>query len=66
MEPDEFAKILSKSEAPVVVTARGGFLNRKFQYLTSYKGLFFFTSSVTPLNLPYKAEQVSARSIWIP
>ena len=64
--PEEFTKILTKQEAPLVVTSIGGFFTKKFQYLTSYKGLAFFTSSVNQVQLPYKAEIVAAGKIWIP
>lgn len=66
MDPTEFGKVLARVEAPLVVTAKGGFLGRKFVYLTSYKGLFFYTQSPTPLQFPYKAELIAAKSIWMP
>ena len=66
MFPGEFTKIINKSEEPLVVFAKGGFLNRKFRYLTSYRGLFFFTSASEPLALPGKAEIIAADKIWIP
>jgi len=66
MTPEEFMKIINKSEEPLVVFAKGGFLNRKFRYLTSYRGLFFFTSAPEKLALPSKAEIIAADKIWIP
>ncbi len=66
LEPEEFNKILARMEQPVIVQGKGGFLYRKFQYLTNYKGLFFFTQSDQPLQLPYKAELIAAANIWIP
>lgn len=66
VDPGEFVKLLAKDESPLVVTSIGGFFTKKFQYLTSYKGLAFFTSSVTQLQLPYKAEIVGAGKIWMP
>ena len=66
MSPGEFMKIINKSEEPLVVFAKGGFLNRKFRYLTSYRGLFFFTQALEPLALPSKAEVIAADKIWIP
>lgn len=66
VEPEEFNKLLAKMEAPLVVTATGGLFTRKFLYLTSYKGLAFFASSRTQLQLPYKAEVVAAGKIWMP
>ena len=37
-----FEGILARQEAPLVVRTQGGFLRPNYQYLTSYKGLFFF------------------------
>jgi hypothetical protein len=66
VEPGEFTKLLAKSESPLVITAPGGFFTKHTKYLTSYKGLTFYTQSATPLSLPYKAEIVSADTIWMP
>ncbi|MEW6051881.1 MAG: hypothetical protein AB1644_12580 [Candidatus Zixiibacteriota bacterium] len=66
LEPGEFAKILVRTDAPLVVTGFGGVFTRKNQYLANYKGIFFFTESRQPLQLPYKAEQVEAKNIWMP
>ncbi|MCK4632843.1 MAG: hypothetical protein KAT79_06195 [candidate division Zixibacteria bacterium] len=66
MEPQEFVKITNKSERPVVVAARGGWLNKSHKYLTAYGGLIFYTSSSTQLQLSSRVEWVSARTIWIP
>jgi hypothetical protein len=66
LEPDEFNKILAKSEKPLVVIARGGLVKPNYQYLTAYKGLIFFTTSKTELLLPGSAEVILSRKIWIP
>jgi hypothetical protein len=66
LEPNEFLQILRRQNAALVVTAQGGFFWPNFQYLTSYKGLAFFTKSATPLSLPSGVEIVEAGSIWIP
>jgi hypothetical protein len=66
LEPNEFIQILSRQDAPLVVTARGGFFGTNYQYLTSYKGLAFFTKSATPIPLPDGTEIVTADRIWIP
>jgi hypothetical protein len=66
VEPDQFAAILGKQQAPLVVEAEGGFFSRSFQYLNGYKGLVFFTKSPSPLFLPAGAEVVKAKRIWIP
>ncbi len=66
LEPEVFLKLINKSEAPLVVTAPGGCFRKHIKYLTSYKGLAFYTQSPTPLSLPNKAEVVAARAIWMP
>jgi hypothetical protein len=66
LEPAEFEKILNLAEAPLVVTASGGLFGRSHQYLTSYKGLAFFTKSSEPIHLPGTAVVVAAKTIWIP
>lgn len=66
LNPDEFRKILSRIDAPLVVITQGGIFTTNYQYLTSYKGFAFFTKSKSPLDLPPSAEIVSAGRIWIP
>ena len=62
----DFLSIVERAESPLVVYSKGGFLSRNYQYLTSYKGLAFYTKSGQPLPLPAKAELVNADRIWIP
>lgn len=64
--PEEFSRILARIEQPVIVQGKGGFLYRKFQYMTNYKGFFFFTMADHAVQLPYKAELIAASNIWIP
>ena len=66
VEPDAFTTILAKSDSPLVVAAEGGWLSRKYQYLTGYRGLVFFCQAPQPLSLPGKVELIAARKIWIP
>ena len=66
VEPHEFPNILARQNEPLVVTATGGLLTTNYQYLTSYKGLAFFTKSPAPLDLPDDTELVTARRIHIP
>ena len=66
VEPQEFEKILQRSEAPLVVCAKAGMFGTKFQYLSSHKGLIFYTKTETPVQLPDEAEVVPAKRIWIP
>ncbi len=44
VEPQDFLAILEKTEKPLVVQSPSGFMT-KYKYLTSYKGLTFFTKS---------------------
>ena len=66
IEPDDFLSILSKTDRPLVVMAKGGFLKANYQYLTAYKGLVFFTKSDTELMLPGNIELIFSKKIWIP
>lgn len=66
VEPDEFMRILERQRGLLVVHATGGFFRTNYQYLTSYKGLAFFTKSPEPLELPQDCETVLAGGIWIP
>jgi len=66
VEPPDFMTILSRAEKPLVVMAQGGLITKNHQYLTGYKGLVFFTKSVSPLQFSSKVELVVAKKIWIP
>ena len=66
VSPDNFAAILRRVERPLVVHASGGLFKTTYKYLTSYKGIAFYTKSDAPLALPAGAELVAADSIWIP
>jgi hypothetical protein len=63
---ENFLAILTRIESPLVVHASGGIFSTKYQYLTSYKGLAFYTKSPAPIELPRGTELVRAQSIWIP
>ncbi|MEN1680702.1 MAG: hypothetical protein AAGJ46_14020 [Planctomycetota bacterium] len=62
----EFLAVVQRAEAPMVVTATTGMFSKKHQYLTSYKGLAFYTKADTPLPLPPTCELVQAKGIWVP
>ncbi|HEX8635795.1 MAG TPA: hypothetical protein VF703_16720 [Pyrinomonadaceae bacterium] len=64
--PEDFAAIVRRTERPLVVTAEGGMFSTHYKYLTSYKGLAFYTKARVPLVLPSDAEVVRARGISIP
>jgi hypothetical protein len=66
VEPDNFMTILEKTDNPLVVYSESKFISTKYHYLTSYKGLIFYTKSTTPLMLRPSAEIIHAKKIWIP
>lgn len=70
VEPEDFLQILARQPAPLVICARTGWLQRRLnihcQYLTSYKGLAFYTRSADHLPVPEDAEVILAKQIWIP
>jgi len=66
VSPTNFLTIVSKSEKPLVIVAEGGVFSISYQYLTSYKGLAFFTKSSDPLQLDGSVEIITADKICIP
>lgn len=66
LEPAEWLALLKRAEAPLIVVAEGGVFRKHVRYLTSYRGLAFFTQSPDALMLPARAEIVRARSISVP
>lgn len=65
VEPTVFLSLVSKVDEPAVVVAYGGTFRKRYQYLTSYKGLAFYTTSPTALPLS-RAELIAAKSIRMP
>lgn len=66
VEPREFSKVLERTEEPLVVFTEGSLFGPKYQYLTAYKGLIFYTKTKELIALPARAETVPADKIWIP
>jgi hypothetical protein len=66
VESQDFEAIVNKTRDPLVVVAEGGLFTKNYQYLTSYKGLFFFCKSSSPVQLPSGVEVVISKNIWIP
>ncbi len=65
VDPQVFLDILQRAEKPLVVHSPAGFVT-KYKYLTSYKGLVFFTKSKEALLLPASVEAITAKKIEIP
>ena len=66
VSPDDFQKILRKGDQPLVIYAKSGFFSSNHQYLTSYKGLAFYTKSSSEIILPAGTETIIANKIWMP
>jgi hypothetical protein len=66
VEAQAFHTIISKIENPLIVMAEGGVFNTNYQYLTSYKGLAFYTKTTEQLQFPNRTELIYAQKIWIP
>jgi len=67
VSPGNFLRVLQNQQEPLIVCAANGFFRiTSYQYLSSYKGLTFFTESEQPLNLPEGSEEIWAESIQIP
>jgi hypothetical protein len=66
IEPNDFERIVHDNEEPLVVHATGGFFSVVHMYLTSYRGMAFFTKSGMPLSFSADCQLVEAQKIWIP
>jgi len=72
VDEGDFMTILARAQQqqqskPLVVLAEPARLrSRHYQYITSYKGLFFYTKCQMPLPLTTDVETVKAKTIWIP
>ena len=66
VDPESFMTIVRRQEKPLVVHAKGGTFKANYQYLTSYKGLAFFTKASAELEMPFGVEFIIAKRIWIP
>ena len=66
LDPDEFQRILNRARDLVVVVAGPRRFHQRYDYLTSYRGLAFYTKSPSALFLPSGSEVVSAKKVWMP
>jgi hypothetical protein len=66
VDPADFQKIMAKMDTPLVVRAEGGVISKNYQYLTSYKGLIFYTKSSSDIRFGGNIEMVLSKKIWIP
>lgn len=66
IEAEEFSRLIRNMDDGIVVEAETGIFSTSFKYLTSYKGLTFFTKSQVQISIPSKLEKIKARTIWMP
>lgn len=66
VESVEFLRVLTRQTGLLVVHASGGYFRTKHYYLTSYKGLAFYTVSPDPLPMPPDIERIESSGIWVP
>lgn len=66
LTPEDWLNIVNKQTEPLVVRSEIGFFTKRFAYLTSYKGLAFYTTSLNALILQPGTELIQAKTIWIP
>jgi hypothetical protein len=66
VDAGDFLAVLKRIDEPLVVVSYGGVFKKAYKYLTSYKGLAFFTKSPSSLVLPPRVEVIPAKSISIP
>lgn len=65
--PQSFLEIIEKQEKLLILEALGGIWFRAhYRYLTSYKGLTFFTKCYNSLDLPEDSEIMKVKYIEIP
>lgn len=63
---ENFLSVVERSESALIVHAKSKVIRTRHKYLTSYKGLAFYTKVAEPLDFVGKVELVEARKIWIP
>jgi hypothetical protein len=66
VDPQVFQAIVNRQDDPLVVRAEGWLYGTMHKYLTSYKGLAFYTRTREPLTLPGRAEILKAKKMWTP
>ncbi|HHW74851.1 MAG TPA: hypothetical protein GX744_06300 [Firmicutes bacterium] len=63
---EDFTTIVDRVERPLVVVSVGKVLVKRYHYLTSYKGLIFYTKSPRELMFKGTTEYITAGSIYVP
>lgn len=66
VEPRDLLFLVELNNEPIAVHATTGLFTTKHQYLTSYRGLAFYTKSEVQLTLPGHCQLIEAKKIWVP
>ncbi|OPX29483.1 MAG: hypothetical protein B1H09_06315 [Gemmatimonadaceae bacterium 4484_173] len=66
LTPEEFLRILSAADDPLVVTALGGLFVKWYKYIFSFKGLTFYCKSRSELMMPGSVQLIQAKKISVP
>lgn len=66
MEPAEWLALVGRQERPLVVVSFGGVFRKRMRYLTTYRGLAFYTESAEDLTLPTTVERIDAAKLVLP
>ena len=66
LKPDDFLKIVNRVSEPLIVRAPHGAFSKKHDYLVTYKGFAFYTSTKDDLRLPPTVEVLNADSMYVP
>lgn len=66
VEPQDFERLVRRMPGALVVHAITGLFSKTNQYLTSYKGLAFYTKSREPISLSSDCEVIEAKGFWMP
>lgn len=66
VDSKDFLRIVQQSEKPLIVHASSKVIRTTHKYLTSYKGLAFYTKVNEPLLLGNNVELIESRKISIP
>ena len=66
IDPQDFITLLHKQDEALVVTAEKGVFGKKRQYLMPYRGLYLYTETKDPFEIPSGVDIISAKSLWIP
>ena len=66
VSPKDFLTIVRRNEPALIVHAQSKIIRTTHKYLTSYKGLAFYTRVNDPLSFLSKVEMIEAKKISIP